>query len=102
MSLSEKNTFEVNRGSDLDFSFNWPNGLGGNLNLTGYTVDAYEAHPALQGLLSLRLTTPEQGLITGLIDWNENLPSEQQMSFRIRITNAGRSLTTNLLKVVYK
>lgn len=102
MSLSAKDTFYANRGSDLEFSMNWPNGIGGNLDLTGYTVDGYEVDPAIVDALELTITNPVQGLIDGKIVWNENLPSETEMRFRIRVTNAERKITTNLLKVVYK
>lgn len=102
MALTENNIFRVNRGSDLEFKLNWPNGIGGNLDLTDYTVDGYEVDPALVPVLTLTITDAATGLITGRVEWDENLPEYQEMGFRIRIRKGTLDTTTNLLKVAYQ
>ncbi len=94
-------TFIVNRGSDLTFSFNWPNGAGGNADLTGFTVAAFEAHPALAPHLALTLANPATGLITGRVEWSDSLPMGRIASFRVRITQGQNDTTTSPLWVQY-
>lgn len=88
-------TFTLNRGSDLSFQFNWPNGIGGNANLTGYTISGFEVHPTLASNLTLNIQSPSTGLITGLINWANNMPSGRVMSFRIKLTLGETDITTN-------
>lgn len=95
-------TFIVNRGTDLTFSFNWPNGSGGNADLTGFTVSAFEVHPLLAPHLTLTLTTPATGLISGRVEWADTLPMGRVASFRVRITQGANDTTTNPLWVDYK
>lgn len=102
MSLTDKSTFEVNKGSDLEFQFNWPNGTGGNFNLTGYVVDGYGVDPVLVPLLAITVPTPADGLIRCVIQWDEAIPLYRPLGFRIRISEGNRNITTNELKVVYK
>lgn len=102
MSLNDKSTFEVNKGSDLEFQFNWPNGSGGNFNLTGYTVDGYGVDPELVSRITITSPTPTDGLIRCVIQWDENIPLHRPLGFRIRITQGTRNITTNEMKVIYK
>ena len=95
-------TFYVNRGTDLNFSFNWPDGNGGNANLTGYTVSAMDVNPRLVPYLTVTLTDPPTGLISGRIEWNDSLPANGSVEFRIKITQGVNDTSTNLLKVVYQ
>jgi hypothetical protein len=44
--------FSLNWGSDFTVQFNWPDGAGGNANLTGYAVSLIDLHPALAGQLT--------------------------------------------------
>lgn len=95
-------TFYVNRGTDLNFSFNWPDGAGGNADLTGFTVAAFDVNPRLAPYLTITLTDPLEGLITGRVEWNDSLPANGSADFRIRITQGSNDTSTNLLKVVYQ
>jgi len=103
MSLNANDTFEVNRGSDLEFTFVWPGGLTSPLDLTGYTVDGYEVDPALAPYLSMAIEgAPTQGRIKVTVQWNEAMESHRAMGFRVRIARDQINSTTNLLKVVYQ
>ena len=102
MSIDKKNVFLVNRGSDLEFRFNWPDGTGGNLNLTDYVIDGYEVDPDLKPHLTLEIESATGGLIRGLVNWDESMPSYREMGFRIRITKGELNTTTNILKVSYR
>ena len=94
-------TFYVNKGTDLTFSFNWPNGSGGNADLTGFTVSGYDVEYYLEPYLTLTLTNPSQGLITGRIEWNEALPEGRYVYFRVRIKQGEEDVTTNRIWVQY-
>lgn len=95
--------FILNKGSFLNFSFNWPNGSGGNANLSGYSVTSFDVHEDLVGLLSLSLTTPATGLITGLITWNSKFLLGKNLYFRIKIISPSNvPTTTNKLWVNVK
>jgi len=94
-------TFKVNKGSDFSASFNWPNGSGGNADLTGYTVAIYDASTALTGFITATLTTANVGLITVAITWSETFTTGRDMSFRVKITSPGGvDTTTNELFVL--
>jgi hypothetical protein len=95
-------TFYVNRGTDLIFSFNWPDGAGGNANLTGFTVSAFGADPYLEPYLTVTLANPATGLINGRVEWNNSFPESGPLGFRVRVTQGSNDTTTNLLKVVYQ
>lgn len=95
-------TFIVNRGTDLAFSFNWPDGGGGSADLTGYTISAFEADPAIASYLSLTLVDAANGLISGVLAWNDALPMGRVASFRVRITKDGTHTTTSPLWVQYQ
>lgn len=95
-------TFTVNAGSDLSFSFQWPNGLGGFADLTGWTVDAVDVHSALEPVLSVTLVEPATGTIAVRIDWADTLPMGRVASFRLRIAQGGNEATSNQLWIKYQ
>lgn len=87
--------FRLNKGTDFKASFNWPDGAGGNANLTGSTVEIYDAPAELAGLTAT-LTSPAVGLIALAMKWNGLLPLGQTASFRIKIVSADLTeATTN-------
>lgn len=94
-------TLLLNRGSDMDFSVSWPATDGSALDLTGYTVSAFEATAALAPHLTLTLTAPTtMPQITGRIDWDASL--EDEMFFRVRISLDGDDLTTPAIRVLLR
>lgn len=95
-------TFTVNAGSDLTFSFQWPDGLGGFADLTGWTVDAVDTHPALEPQLSVALVDAPTGVIAIRIDWADTLPLGRVASFRLRISQGENQATSNELWVKYQ
>ena len=101
MGREVSDTFTVNRGTDLAFSFNWPNGAGGNANLTGFTVAGFEVTPAAAAYLTLTLTNPATGLITGRLEWNDALPGGRVVNFRVRISQGANDTATNPIWVEY-
>lgn len=94
-------TFTVNRGSDLTFELNWPDGPSANADLTGHTVSVFEPDKRLDGLISATLTDAPNGAIRVRIEWADNLPSKTPMRFRIAIANGQEIQTTNQLAVEY-
>jgi len=96
------NVFSLNKGSDLAFSFNWPDGAGGNADLTGYQVDLYDVSSNLEGSLSVELSDPSEGLISVDMQWGEELSVHDRGSFRIRIKLGDLDVTTNELVVEVK
>lgn len=111
--MADPAQFEINRGSDLSFAFNWPDGAGGNADLTGYTVDIVFPQATVTSALSTTqtidvtspapstalevsaaLTTPSSGLITVTMQWNDALPLGNISSFRVRITAPDTTTTT--------
>ena len=98
------NTFILNEGSDFSFTFNWPNGSGGNANLTGFTVEVFDIPTSLAPFVTSQITTPSTGLIATTVTWNPKLSfGSPKLSFRIRIVSpSGVKTSTNLLSVVYQ
>lgn len=94
-------TFAVNRGSDLTFEMNWPDGPSANADLTGHSASVFEPDPRLDGLISATLTDPTNGTIRVRIEWADGLPSKTPLRFRIAIANGAENQTTNQLSVEY-
>ena len=69
------------KGSDLNFTFYWP----GDVNLTGYTVSLYDAHPTLAGRLVLTIEDAITGYISGYMKWDEDITFKTPMTFRPRV-----------------
>jgi hypothetical protein len=87
-------TFVLNWGSDLRTQFNWPDGAGGNANLTDCTVSLIDVHASLASALTAALTTPATGLISLALDWVDTIPRGRVANFRVRVTTAGGIDTT--------
>ena len=95
-------TFLVNWGSDWSKEFNWPDGAGGNANLTGYTADVVQLHSAListpTNRISFALITPATGLVRLTLVWDDNIPTGRVAFFRPRlISGSVVRITTNAL-----
>lgn len=96
------NKFELNRGSDLTTTFNWPDGAGGNADLTGYTVTIFEPAPALADYITATITDEATGLISIRVEWSDTFKTGQLMRFRVQISLGTEQQSTNELGVVYK
>ena len=91
-------TFLVNWGSDLRKQFNWPNGAGGNADLTGYTLSVIDVNPLLVGAVSAVIITAATGLIEIRVDWVDTIPRSRTANFRLKITSGtGIDASTNAL-----
>lgn len=98
----EASLFKVNRGSDLQFLLQWPDGPG-TADLTGYAVNLFEPDSKLDGLITATLTDPATGSIRVRVEWDDALPTAEPMTFRLQIDNgAGEQQSTNLLAVTYE
>lgn len=84
----------VNKGSDLNFKIRWPEGTG-QKDLSLYIVQLYDYSKGLPDTLSLTITNPTQGEITGRLDWNESIQLGRNMFFRVKISSGEEQLTTN-------
>ena len=94
--------FKVNRGSDLVFDLPWPDGAGGNADLTGYTASIFEPAAALAGRVTATMDDPATGIIRVRVEWADTAPCNRQLTFRVAIALGDDDTTTNLLAVVYQ
>ena len=94
-------TFAVNRGSDLTFEMNWPDGPSANADLTGHTVSIFEPDHRIEGLVSATLTDPANGAIRIRVEWADGLPSNTPLRFRLMTASGAENQTTNQLAVEY-
>lgn len=94
--------FYQNRGSDLEFYLNWPDGAGGYADLTGWTVTAFEADAEFVPNLTVSLVDPATGLISARVEWDDSFEPKRSYVFRIQIINGNEHQATNALTVVYQ
>lgn len=92
--------FDINAGSDLSFAFNWPDGAGGNANLTGYTVSIFRPDLAIRGTLTATLTDPMPGLIICNFQWSDQYTSGEELSFAVQISSGAYQSATDRITVV--
>lgn len=98
-----ENTIPINKGSDLTFALNWPNAAGGNADLTGAAIEAFDCHPAtLEEAITLSIVDPAEGRIEGRLEWSDTMPFGRAMFFRIRVTVAGNRASTDKIMVVVR
>lgn len=93
--------FLVNKGSDYEFVFNWPDEVG-NADLTGWTVSSYDADERIEPNLSFQITDEATGEIQGRIEWDAAHPIGKDLPFRVMIALGSENRTTNLLCVRYQ
>ena len=96
--------FRLNEGSDFRAVFNWPDGSGGNLDLTGYTVSAYKP-TGLPGTdwITVAVTSASVGEITIDVPWTDAITAGTTLEFRVRVTDgSGFDDTTNQLQIYYQ
>lgn len=93
--------FHANRGSNIDFSFVWPNTEGGPLDLTGFQILKMDVDAGLAPYLTVTSPSPGTGVIRVQIAWNSAL-TKRTYSFRIRLTYEDDNVSTNLVRIVYR
>lgn len=95
--------FEVNYGSDLEFDIPWPDGAGGVVDLTDWTVGLIDVTAEISALITAtKSATPTDGVITVRLEWSGDLSKNTAYNFRVQISKGGEDVSTNLLRVIYR
>jgi hypothetical protein len=92
--------YRANRGSDVLFTFVWPNTEGGPLDLTGFTIDVFEADAVIAPFLQVTSPDPGNGVIQVRLDWS-NTYVKNNYQFRVSLNENQDDATTNLIRIVY-
>lgn len=98
--MSDK--FVVNKRSDLEFEFNWPDGAGGNANLNGYVLSLVDLDPALVGHITTEFLDIGQGLIKTKIQWDNSFKIGRPMEFRFLVQLGDVDQSSNSLWVEFE
>jgi len=93
---------QPNRGSDVDFSLVWKDSDNDPADLFGYTVQALDVTPELAPYLTVTITDPANGVITGRIEWDASLLAGVNYRFRVQVTLGTEDDATNLIEVTYQ
>ena len=94
--------FEMNWGSDLQFDIPWPDGNGGVVDLTDWSVHVIDVTSDISELITAsKSETPTDGTITVRLEWSVSLQKRTPYDFRIQISRGGDDVSTNLLRVIY-
>lgn len=88
---------DINAGSDFLFPITWPDGAGGNANLSNYDVELYEVHASLTGQLTVNFVDASAGTINVLYRWTPDMPKDGGATFRVRLVP--KTGFPNLLKM---
>ena len=95
------NGIRANRGSDVEFSFIWPDIDNEPLDLTGWTLGVFENSPQLDELITVSSDDPETGVVKVLVEWDEALLEKAQYQLRVQAVESGVTITTNLIQIRY-
>jgi hypothetical protein len=93
---------QPNRGSDVDFSLVWKDSDNDPADLFGYTVQLLDVTPELAPYLTVAITDPANGGITGRIEWDASLLAGVNYRFRVQVTLGAEDDATNLIEVTYQ
>jgi hypothetical protein len=93
---------QPNRGSDVDFSLVWKDSDNDPADLHDYTVQALDVTPELAPYLTVTITDPANGVITGRIEWDASLLAGVNYRFRVQVTLGTEDDATNLIEVTYQ
>tara|TARA_R110002074_G_scaffold182358_1_gene347210 strand:- start:15 stop:332 length:318 start_codon:yes stop_codon:yes gene_type:complete len=95
--------FELNYGSDLVFKIPWPDGDGGVIDLTDWTVNVIDITEAISGLITAtKDNDPTTGNVNVRLEWSPDLDKHTPYDFRIQLTKGGDDVSTNLLRLIYR
>jgi len=78
------NGIRANRGSDLEFSFIWPDIEGEPLDLTGWTLGVFENSSELDDLIEVSTDDPESGTVLVRVEWDAALLVKNNYSLRVK------------------
>jgi hypothetical protein len=92
----------ANRGSDVEFTFNWKTTSNTNADLTGWSIAAMDVSTAISSYLTTTITTANVGLITTRLVWDDAFETGVSYTFRLQVTSGANSEATNLIEVVYQ
>jgi hypothetical protein len=93
---------QPNRGSDVDFSLVWKDSDNLPADLFGYTAQVLDVTPELAPYLTVAITDPANGGITGRIEWDASLLAGVNYRFRVQVTLGTEDDATNLIEVTYQ
>jgi hypothetical protein len=82
-----KHVLQLNQGSDCAFAGTLRDDLGVPVNLTGYTISAFDPSPELAPHLTLSITDAVSGAWSGRIEWDAGFPDGMRMRFRIKFSS---------------
>lgn len=77
---------QIDRGDRLTFTFIWPDANGAPANLTGWTLDAFDATAELVGLVTPTFISAALGQIRVNVSANRTLTLGITHTFRIGAT----------------
>lgn len=92
----------VNRGSDVDFSFTWTDTAGDAVDLFDWSIDTMDVDSRIDSYLTVSISDPANGIISGRVEWNDSLEAGVGYRFRIQITEDTEDQATNLIEVLYQ
>ena len=92
----------ANRGSDVNFSFNWKDEDGVNQSLVGWTISTMDVSTEISSLLTATITTAATGLVSVRIEWNNALLAGVPYVFRLVVISGAEDVSTNLFQVLYQ
>ncbi len=93
---------QPNRGSEVDFTIVWKDSDNDPAVLFDYTVQAMDVSDGLADYLTLEITDPANGVITGRIEWDDSLTAGVNYRFRVQVTLDDEDDATNLTEVTYQ
>lgn len=90
-------TIPLNRGSDITLLGTYTNPDDSAFDLTGWTLEAFEADSALD--LTITIEDAAAGQIKVVIQWLDAYETGSDMTFRIRATKDGDDISSPLIVV---
>lgn len=100
--MSEPLVLRVNYGSDLEVDLPWPNGEGGNADLTGWTIEPFDVDERLDGLVSTAAADPSTGVVRFAVQWADGHRKGAPLRSRVRVSRGGQDATSNEIWVIYE
>lgn len=87
------NIINTNLGSDLIFAGVWKDENGNPMNMTGYTIALFNAHPLLSGA-TITWTNAAVGAFSFVCQHRSDWFVGRNISFRIRVSLAGLDVSS--------
>jgi hypothetical protein len=93
-------TISVNRGSDLTLNGVWRDSAGTPINMTGWAISPFEAHPSISDM-TVEWVDASVGTFRARVEWSDLVSAGQGVSFRLRVTREGDSRSSPEIRVNY-